>query len=180
MKKQVRFALFLMALIAMLLLVAVPVAARAKKTEVEAIDYGCQITDPGVMWIDDEGFLHIRGQKYEGIAVSDDPRFDGVTAIDDASMNMDMATGDYNMHGTGSLVPSDPGIDGMWEVMFNSHMVGGVLTARGVLHGSGDLEGLKGKVTIEMPDGVPEPNPCEAAPAYVGLWTVTVLDPHGE
>jgi hypothetical protein len=181
MKTQTRLLLLVAALVAVLLLVAVPVAARATKTDVEATDYGCTLVDLGTIWDDDSGIRHIRDQVYSGETRSDDTRFVGITTLRIVSWNIDLNTGDYTMHATGSLEVTDPMIDGTWDfVSVNSRNIGGVITAWAVAHGTGDLAGLKARGMVETLTEVPDPTVCDGPPQYVSKWSLTLLDPHGE
>jgi hypothetical protein len=181
MKKQTRLVVLTLALILLLLFATMPAAARATETDVEVIDYGCQLVDPGVSWVDEDGILHIKGQMYQGETRTSDRRFVGYSTLYVVSWNVDLATGDYDMHATGTLDPSDPDIDGIWDFLsINSHNVGGVIEARAVAHGTGDLKGLKAKMIIEALLEPPDPTVCEGLPAYVSKWFVTVADPHGD
>jgi hypothetical protein len=105
----------------------------------------------------------------------------GDSRVDDANMNLDPATGNYTLHGVGTLDPSDPGINGVWEMVFNSRVKDGVLTARGIAQGTGDLAGLKANIVIEALDASqPRPECDNQPPAYVTKWYVSLLNPDGE
>jgi hypothetical protein len=168
-------------MLTMLLLATGSATARAIKTDVEVIDYGCHLVDPGVSWVDEDGVLHIKGQVYNGETRSSDARFIGASTLYVVSWNIDLTTGDYTMHAIGTLDLADPTIDGTWEFLsINSRNVGGVIAARAVARGTGDLAGLKAGMMIEALNEPPDPTVCEALPQYVSRWEVTVLDPHGE
>jgi hypothetical protein len=51
-------------MIALLVLGTGVAAARATRTDVEAIDYGCTLVDPGLFFVDEEGIVHYRGQVW--------------------------------------------------------------------------------------------------------------------
>jgi hypothetical protein len=135
MRTRTRMIVMGLVMVTMLLLATGSAAARTTKTDVEVVDYGCHLVDPGVSWVDEEGILHIKGQMYNGETRSSDARFIGV---------------------------------------------GGVIAARAVARGTGDLAGLKARMIVETLNEPPDPTVCEESPQYVSRWIVTVLDPHGE
>jgi hypothetical protein len=181
MRTRTRMIVMGLVMVTMLLLATGSAAARTTKTDVEVVDYGCHLVDPGVSWVDEEGILHIKGQMYNGETRSSDARFIGASTLYVVSWNINLATGDYTLHAIGTLDLEDPSIDGTWEFLsINSRNVGGVIAARAVARGTGDLAGLKARMIVETLNEPPDPTVCEESPQYVSRWIVTVLDPHGE
>ena len=103
MKRLLRLSVLVMALIAILVLVAGPVAAKATKTEFTAIEtYGAD-TSPGKEWVTGKGknqIDHLRGAEGTFTVVASDPRVTGDEVI---TINYNMKVVDPPVYITGPM-----------------------------------------------------------------------------
>lgn len=164
MKKRV---LVLIAVMAALLLVAGPVAAKATMTEFTGTETPRPIpVDPGTVTFPG-GNIHIRGLVAVDDEVSDDPRMTGEATVY-ANANLD-ADGFGRLWGTWTLTP-EPFEEGSWVGTFTGTFhADGSKSFRCVGDGRGAFEGLETMFTIEYAPG-----------ALVGQSSGRILDPHGQ
>lgn len=176
MRKQRFLALFALALCTALIAVA-PAAARATRTQFEAIEATCDIV-PGNVKITGN-VLHIRGQINTNRVVATDATQTGTnTVVLNVDLNLDNGSG--AAYGTFSL--DSDAFTGTWEGSFSGQITDFVFTGQAVGQGTGDLSGQK--VMVDLQDIDPatlSDNPCAPGPA-LGASSVTgvVLNPHGE
>jgi hypothetical protein len=142
---------FVLAMV-VILVSAVPAAARA--TRIYYTGAECPITQgyPERQWISEDGILHQRGIPLHNILTSDSPYWRGTN---DVVMNaeINLATGEVHAYGIASINPD--AYDGTWEGHFSTHVsADGTLLGSATVHGTGELEGMKAFNTQSTP---PEP-----------------------
>ncbi len=149
-------------LVAMLLLIAGPVAADkgGEPASFRAIAVDCAVVDPGTVTLGEDGILRIRGLKSTGFIESDNRLVAGRNDVElDADLNTKTDTRKYWVKVT--IYPTDypgsswvaPGESGWGHFAPVIH--------RG--YGTGLLEGLRIKFSaLRLPDGYPGPGdpPC--------------------
>lgn len=163
--------LTLIALMAVPLLVAQPVGAKATKTTFTGIECAIATFDEGTV-THPGGNTHIRGREaVDREDAVDEPRMTGRAYLY-ANANLD-ANGVGPLWGTWTITPDGPFEGGIWEGQFTgmAHADGSRSFGR-VGHGRGDFEGQKVIMTIEY-----EPPPT--VPPWCGTFTGRILDPHG-
>ena len=171
MKKQKRLILVSLALVAFLLLAAVPVTARPVRTPFETTVFPCEPLDPGHVWTDKDGVTHIRGSLDYGILTSDDPRLIGTTVW---RTNQDVYP-DGTGPGWGTMVIETE--LGIWRIVWTAEYDQGIPTSHGHGHGSHGLQGLA--MTYEGHLLVPAPeNDCGAPVAVV--FSGDIIDHNGD
>jgi hypothetical protein len=164
-------------LVAGLLISANPSTAKSTKTPVEFWEVSCMV-DPGFEWIDEYGVLHVRGRVSQ--ATFYEPENFTIVGSDAiiSNANLDPATFSGNLFGTWSAVYlpfSDSGtFDGSWT----AKLTGGVAAlGRAVGRGTGELKGMKMKLTLVSDPADPPPPglfeavgfpPCDPS-AIVGI-----------
>ena len=167
MTERKRFVFVVLGVLAALLLVVSPVAAKATVTEFT----GTQVllSDiPAVMYFPN-GNIHTREGGHVLYMIATDPRVQGVATI--------ICQGNFDgnfvgpMSGTFTIVPDIGGgwWEGVWTGKINSD---GSISSRAVGHGRGDFEGMKLKLSDYNP---------EWPPLVPGVSVITgrILDPHG-
>lgn len=152
------------AAIAVLLLSAWQVSARAVRTEVSSTEYDC-VTGMESMW-QEGNVLHMRGVGHTNVEVSSFPELTGVnTTLADAEFNL--VNGNVTIHGTNSWQPE--GIAGTWEGSWNFIANRGGVRARAVAHGTGALSGKQLFLEIfDVPPGEGDAAFCEGIGLYEG------------
>lgn len=125
----------------MLLLVLVPgtVSAKALKTEFTGTATFAGNLDPGTERVVDHGKYIITGMLEVYEDVTNDPRTSGTTIVESNAV-LDMNTFSGTMHGTFQLVNDD----GSWDGYFTGKIINGYASIKGIAHGNGGYEGLKG------------------------------------
>jgi len=138
MKKQTRIVLFALALVATLLLAAVPAAARPRVTRFVTTAYTCVWEAPFREWISEDGVLHQRGVILYNEYRSDEPRVTG-SEIGYGHLDVDLNTGNTVMWGHTTLLTSE----GTWF----TDMTGGIAAEGAFSHVTGyGGDGLEGYV----------------------------------
>jgi hypothetical protein len=139
------------------ILVAGPVAAQARSTEVTGWVESCQVPDPGD-WTYPGGNIHIRGM----VRICRERGHPYLTGV-----NTTIVNANYDSQWSGPVFGTfhrvtDEG--GEWEGTFSGvRTPDGRLVVHAVGHGRGMYEGLQIMVTLEN-----------------GLLSARILDPHGE
>lgn len=172
MKNQTRMALLSLVLIAILLLAAVPAAARPKETPFEIVAFICRLGPPVREWYSDgETVLHQRGVVVHSILVSDEPSMNGI-AVDVLHQDLNLSTGDGRAWGRGTYETDV----GTWQGVWKGHYTGYMITTEAMGQGSHGLEGQ----TFYW-DGqqipVPEDDPCPDG-AQVALFATGAIVDH--
>ncbi len=161
-------------LVALLLLAATGVQAKATKTPFTGFEFFVPVGQPDSDWMAD-GIWHIRGIPIIGFFAG--PQFSWVNYVV-FSFNLNLATGYGNGFGTCYFEVTWGTDSGTFErcrftAKFGGPLVGvigWVFTVNFVGHGSGDFEGMKIRGT-----GTGEIYPNVGWLSHVGI----VLDPHG-
>lgn len=145
-------------------LIVAPAAARVTRVYYEA--YECTIApwgEPERMWVSEDGVLHMRGFLVENLIVSESPYLAGINRVN-ANMDMNPATGEGHVYGKVLITPFDK--DGTWEGQFSTHVSPDGIQGWAVVHGTGELSGLKQFNNISNSD---PNNPCHTDAGYILL-----------
>jgi hypothetical protein len=145
-------------------LIAAPAAARATRIYYEA--YECPLApwgEPERIWISEDGILHMRGFLIENLIESESPYLAGINRVY-ANFDLNPATGEGHAYGKVSITPFTK--DGTWEGQFSTHVSPDGIQGRAVVHGTGEMSGLKQFNNISNSD----PNdPCHTDAGYILL-----------
>jgi hypothetical protein len=125
-----------LALVGLLLMAAVPAAARSPVTDFVTVAYVCVWEAPFEEWLTDDGVLHQRGLILHNEYRSDEPRVMGKD-LGYGHQDIDLNTGRFYMWGNGTLLTSE----GTWyyDMWGESTSEGAVSHVTG--HGGDGLEG---------------------------------------
>jgi len=132
--------IFVLAMV-VILMSAVPAAARATRIEYTSLD--CTIApwgSPERVWISDDGVLHQRGVQVINRVTSSSVYVTGDMTLE-MNFDIDLATGLGHAYGTLSIVPT--AYNGTWEGHWSTHISPEGLTGNATGQGTGDLEGMK-------------------------------------
>ena len=125
----------------------------------------CDIT-PGSQAPDNKGTLHIKGQAFTDIVESSDARIAGVNTPT-LDIAIDPASGMGEL--SGSFVWKPKAYEGTWEGMMKGQIRDGLVTALGLAHGTGRLEGLSLRVDFQqVREGQGQP-PCPEPKAFFAM-----------
>jgi hypothetical protein len=144
---------FVLAMV-VILVSAIPAAARA--TRIYYTGAECPITqgDPERQWISEDGILHQRGITTHSLVTSDSPYWLGTNDVL-WNTEINLATGEVHGYGVVSIHPD--AYAGTWEGHFSTHVYSdGTLQGSATVHGTGELEGLKAFNTQSTP-AYPDP-----------------------
>lgn len=154
--------LLLVLILTVTILTAVPVLAQTPKQPVVAVQFSCDILDPGTSFQSGD-ILHIRNQVVLERKVSDHALLNG---WDEVTLNMELntVTGKGTVHGTSIYKPDLS--DDHFEGSLTGRIKNFVFSGRGISRGTGELEGLIGLVMAIEQIPVPENPPCPAMETY--------------
>lgn len=145
-----------------ILMTAAPAAARATRIYYEADE--CPLApwgEPERMWVSEDGILHMRGFLVVNLIDSDSPYLAGINQIR-ANMDLNPATGEGHAFGTVLITPFAK--NGTWEGRFSTHVSPDGIQGKAVVHGTGELSGMKQYNHISNSD----PNdPCQTDKGYI-------------
>ena len=142
--------------------IAAPAAARATRINYEA--HECAVGpwgEPERMWVSEDGVLHMRGVLVVNLIDSESPYLAGTNTV---NMNVDLnpATGYGHAYGRGLITPFAK--NGTWEGRFSTHVSPDGIQGKAVVHGTGELMGMKQYNNISNSD----PNdPCHTDTGYM-------------
>jgi hypothetical protein len=131
---------------------------------------GCTTDPPDRQWVTPGGTLHFRNSGVTLLWDMGNPLIDGIETVE-ADLNRNLKRGVGFVHGTSTLVPF--AVNGTWEIKF--HINTSDETARGVGHGTGDLQGMSLKYSTVV--ATPPPNPCH--PERGAYTTGIITTPRG-
>lgn len=162
--KAYRILILIVLTFCLVVLLAAPAAARATRINYEADE--CPLVpwgEPERMWVSEDGILHMRGFLVENLIVSESPYLAGINRIM-ANMDLNPATGEGHAFGTVLITPFAK--NGTWEGRFSTHVSPDGIQGRAVVHGTGELSGMKQFNHISNSD----PNdPCHTDTGYILL-----------
>jgi hypothetical protein len=174
MKRLLFLSVLVLVLIAMLLVLAGPVAAKGTRTEFTATETYVEDLSPGKVWYTGPNgeICHWRGTQQVYTVVASDPRVSGDEVI---TLNIDMKlVDDPDVWATGRMwgtfkITNDHGTwEGTWTGFRDER---GYSFFKYLGKGGGDYAGLQIRVDSERLD--PDPT-------FPYSWTGYILDPHGE
>ncbi len=150
-------------LVALILLTPTLVQAQAMKTPFTATQTQTGSGMPERFWVDDDGVAHGRRHPFTFELTGD---ISG-TASSTISWNIDLATGDGDLHGSVVLDVTWDGRSGTFVGRFSGTFTSWFSSWESVAHGTGVFEGMKMFRT--------------GTPAGPGVWTVDgmILSPRG-
>lgn len=157
------------AVLAMMLLAALPVSARTEKMTFSSLETACEVA-PGEAWVSGN-VLHVRNDRSTERLVSDHPLGNGtVYILFNANINLNSGRGPA--WATYEYVPD--GYDGTITGSCTGTVSADPIVGSCVGRGSGELEGLQTRMSII---GVPTPedHPCLPGPEFGSIrldWTV--------
>jgi hypothetical protein len=154
-------------------LIITPALAKPTEIPIEAIECTVQIIEPGREWIDDEHVYHLRGRVVKNMKVADYALLNGTdTVLINLNLNLIDGSGD----GFGSSVFQPDEVDGTFRGSWTGEFSGGLLTGRAVMHGTGNLQPMRGEASFEpIIDGTDLP--CEGWEPM--RFTGVIFDPLG-
>ncbi len=154
MKKSILISLAVIVIVALLGLTPFPVEAKADKITLCNLQTDVNVIY-GTSWFTDNGtVLHMRGQTtYSTIAPLPghpecDTPFSNASAVMEVNYDVNMLTGEGASWGYTTLTPT--GFAGSFQGPFVGKIEGGMFQGISVTHGTGALEGLINKVTIQQ------------------------------
>jgi hypothetical protein len=157
MKKRMLFSLCMIVILALTLISASPVAARALKTPVCSIQTNLPGGDPGRQWVDSGNVLHIRGEiSYASIAPLSGPAQCDSTYSSgtlQTTVNVDLNLTTYNGAAWGMSTLTPAGTTDTFVGPYAGRIQGGVMTAQSIAFGTGKLKGLIELVSIQQTGG---------------------------
>jgi hypothetical protein len=127
--------------------VARPVAAGTERTEFTAHNIVCEILDPGVLWVDEDGIQHLRDRVLRSVVISDNEYHNG-TGVNFSNFNFDPITGVMTYFGTLEIYPAafeDNYWAGSWSLQIVPSRASGIARLQG--YGE-DLNGLSIKSNL--------------------------------
>lgn len=100
------------------------------------------IVDPGTVWVDEDGVLHIRGQVFSGAPITGD--LVGFDTHNVFNLDLDLATGNGKAYGTfhDEVTWVDRNISGVFAGTYVARIESGLLSGTYKGEGSGGFEGL--------------------------------------
>ena len=122
-----------------------------------------QTVDFGKQWFDEDGIWHIRGATAIHPNITGD--IEGFATVI-FSANIDLTTGDGDLHGYAIWDATFDDLSGVFEGSFSGTFSGFVYEITTAYHGSGDFDGMKLFLTVTGAE------PMEYQEGYI-------LDPHG-
>jgi len=144
--------------------IAAPAAARATRINYES--YECTIApwgEPERMWVSEDGVMHMRGVLVVNLIESENPYLAGINRLI-MNVDLDPATGEGHAYGTALLTPSAK--NGTWEGRFSTHIMPTGIRGKAVIHGTGELAGMK--MFNKMSNSDPN-DPCNNGAGYILL-----------
>jgi hypothetical protein len=155
-------------LVAMVITSAAAAPAKSTKTPVDVWEVSC-MQDPGIVWISEDGILHIRGQVT--MATFYDSSDFAIVGYDTivSNANLDPVTSTGTLFGTWSATYLPASETGTFDGSWNARLSGGIAAVgKAVGHGTGDLRGVKMKLNLLV-------DPADPPPA--GLFTSADFPP---
>jgi hypothetical protein len=160
--KKYKIQILIILTLFLVLLTAGPAAARATRIDYEASE--CPIVpwgEPERSWVSEDGVIHMRGFLVQNLIVSESPYLAGINQIN-ANMDLNPATGEGHAYGSVLITPFVK--NGTWEGRFSTHVSPDGIQGKAVVHGTGELSGMKQYNNISNSD----PNdPCHSHAGYV-------------
>jgi hypothetical protein len=165
-----RRTLISLALMALLLIAAVPAAARPPVTRFVTVGYGCAQEAPVKEWISDDGVLHQRGVLLRGEWRSEDePRVTG-SEISIWDQDINLNTGAVEVWGRGTVMTDE----GTWYTVVTAELTAEGLVSRGSGYGA---DGLKGYFMYWQGEQLSPPFEDPPCDAYAALELTGVIRP---
>jgi hypothetical protein len=114
-----------------------------------SMDFSKTMVDPGQVWTDDQGVLHIRNQVYKNTAVTGD--FIGIDVHNVFNADIVLATGEGKSWGwnRSDVTWRHRNISGTWTGQYKNRIVGGQMKGTSAYVGSGGFTGLIAKASQE-------------------------------
>jgi hypothetical protein len=164
-KKGQTLALAGVILVAGVLIPTTPSIAKSTRTPVDLWEVSCMV-DPGLEWMAD-GVLHVRGRVTQ--ATFYDPENFTVIGSDAiiSNANLDPTTFSGNLFGTWSAIYLPASSSGTFDGSWTAKLIGGVeAIGRAVGHGTGDLRGMKMRLSLVADPAAPPPPGLFASPEF--------------
>lgn len=125
-----------MILTAVVLLVTGTASAQADEVAVAGGQFTVAVLDPGTSWVDEEGILHVRGLILSVLLVGS---FEGL-ATQHLDYNLDLATGNGDLHGSAEFEGTLNGVAGVLAGHFAGDITGTIdgplFSADSIAHGN--------------------------------------------
>jgi hypothetical protein len=143
--------------------------AAPTRTSFDGYIYFCSDGQPPDReWFAPGGTLHFRNAGNTNQWDMGNPLIDGIET-NEVDLNLNFNGGVGFVHGTSPLVPF--AVSGTWQIKFHVNTSNG--TARGVGHGTGNLQGMSLKFSNVVSTATTPPNPCNTAPDRA--WTTGII-----
>lgn len=114
-------------------LVASPAAAGTTRTDFVAYNIVCEILDPGVFWVDEDGIQHLRDRVLRSVVISDNEYHNGTGKIY-PNFNFDPVAGVMTYFGTLEIYPAafeDNYWAGSWSLQVVPNRASGIARLKG-------------------------------------------------
>jgi hypothetical protein len=121
--------------------------------------------DPGAEEVGADGIVRCRDRVFTDVVESDDARVAGVNQPH-LALDFDPRDASGRIWGSFELRPAS---GGSWVGSLTGNIVGGVVAAKGLAHGTGPHEGWVMRVDFQQVDAHPRTPPCPEPKAFFSM-----------